>query len=193
VSRVPIPTEGPIPGGPERELQADVVGATDRPARLIGDEERVRVPVEARARRDALTEGVPRQIVLNIENIEAERNPGTIYGVYVNLPADPTPRDLAAHHAGNVSLFGIERTLRPRGDNHAHGGMQVAIDITDLVETLAEQGEWTDEALNVTFRPISLEVADDAPGRESVIEEVQQATRHEDTPISVGRVSIQMR
>ena len=132
-------------------------------------------------------------MVINIENIEPERNPGTVYGVYVNLPDNPTPEDLAAHHAGNVSLFGIERTLNPRGDNHAHGGMQVAMDITDLVTSLTEHGEWSDEELDVTFRPIALEVVEDAPGAADVRDEVRRSTRHDDTPVAVGRVSIQMR
>ena len=88
---------------------------------------------------------------LNVEDIDAERNPGTVYGVYVNLPED-APADVAElHHAGNVSFFGIERAREPRGDEHSHG-LRVALEITDLVRTLAESGQWDDETLDVTFQ-----------------------------------------
>ena len=193
VRPVPVPPDDPRRARPDRELVAEIVGASDRAARLVGGAERVKVPVEGRARREALRERAPSQVVLNIENIEAERNPGTVYGVYVNLPDNPTPEDLAAHHAGNVSLFGIERTVQPRGDSHAHGAMQVAMDITDLVTSLAEQGKWSDEELDVTFRPITLEVVEDAAEADAMADEVRRSARHEDTPVDVGRISVHMR
>jgi tyrosinase len=183
----------PRPPEPGPELRPEVVGGTQQPVQLVGSPERVRVPIDVRAQRDALGDAAPQQIVLDLENIEAERNPGTVYGVYVNLPEDASPDDLAAHHAGNVSLFGIERIRNPRGDDHPHGGMQVAMDITDLVANLTKKRQWDGEDINVTFLPIGLDVVEDAPDVDAVRDEMQRSQHHEDVPISVGRVSIQMR
>ena len=80
---------------------------------------------------------------LDVEDIEAEHDPGTVYGVYVNLPEEPTADDLAAHHVGNVSLFGVERARNPRGDEHAHG-LHLSMEITDVLDRLAAEGTWQD-------------------------------------------------
>ena len=183
----------PRPPGPGPDPGPELVGGTLNPVRLIGNVERVRVPIDARAQRDAVGDATPQQVVLDIENIEAERNPGTVYGVYVNLPESPSPDDLAAHHVGNISLFGIERVNDPPGDGHGHGGMRVAVDITDLVARLTKQGAWNDDDIQVTFRPIGLELADDAPEDDAARGEVGRTRIHEDLPVSIGRVSIHMR
>jgi tyrosinase len=184
----------PIPGRPSPSGDSpEVVGGTDRAVSLVGDTEQVRVAVDARARRGAVGDAAPRQVVLDIENIDAERTPGTVYGVYVNLPDDPSEDDLRSHHAGNISLFGIERAREPRGDDHAHGAMQVSMDITDLARRLEARGEWRSEDVDVTFRPIPLDVVADAEGADAARDEMAQALHHGDDPITIGRVSVQMR
>lgn len=180
---------------PRDDQLPEIVGGSDRPLRLVGRADGVSVPIDRRALRDVVGDADPTQIVLDIENIDAERNPGTVYGVYVNLPENPSPTDLAAHHAGNISLFGIERTREPRADAQAHGGMRVAIDITGLAAFLRDRGSWSDEDVRVTFRPIGLEVAAGADDDEAAVvrDDVEQSQQHEDVPITVGRVSVQMR
>ena len=82
-----------------------------------------------------------------------------------------------------------------RDSSHGHGGMRVAMDITGLAEFLRSRGSWNDDDVRVTFRPIALEVvagaaADDAA---AVRADAEQSEQHEDVPITVGRVSVQMR
>ncbi len=144
------------------------MGATEEPIRLVGESARVPVAIDQRVTEslqadDRLVQQQHRAF-LDVEDIEAERNPGAVYGVYVNLPEEPTADDLAAHHVGNVSLFGVERARNPRGDEHAHG-LHISMEITDVLDRLAAEGNWQDgQRLDVTFRPISLvEPSADAP------------------------------
>jgi tyrosinase len=124
---------------------------------------------------------------LDVEDIEAERNPGTVYGVYVNLPENASQADFADHHVGNVSLFGVERARNPRGDEHGHG-LHVSMEITDVLDRLAEQGSWSDgQHLDVAFVPIALEPP---AGNAGAAAEQVASTAHADLPITIGRVSI---
>jgi tyrosinase len=187
--RLPVPVEPDhprIPPGPGPDPGPEFVGASEQAVRLVGRPEQVRVVVDRRARTEALRgRAQPRRVVLAVEDIEAEANPGTTYGVYVNLPEQPTEEDLATHHAGNVSFFGIERARNPRGDEPPHG-MRVAMDITELTAALAERGEWDDEAEpHVTFRPIG--VRPPAGARDLVRE---GGVEHENLPVTIGRVSL---
>jgi len=193
IRRLPVPVPPRPPGPtPPRDAPVEVVGATDRVVRLTGSPERVEVPVDARARADALGDAEPSEVVLAIENIDAERNPDVVYGIYVNLPDDPSPDDLRRHHVGNISLFGIERTRAPRGDAHSHGAMQVAVDITDLTRRLRSGGTWNADAIDVEFRPVPLDVVEDAPEADALAGGAADV-QHQDVPITIGRISVQMR
>jgi tyrosinase len=135
--------------------------------------------------RDAVAAGEhEHRAFLDIEDVTADSAPGVVYGIYVNLPEDPTPDQLEIHHVGNVSLFGVERARNPRGDQPGHD-LRLSMEITNVLDRLATQGTWTDGTqLDVTFRPLTLEPpagADDlAPGEVS----------HVERPITVGRVSV---
>jgi tyrosinase len=188
IRRIPLP----VPPPPPPQDVPEPVGATDRPVRLTGDAARVRVPIDSRARRDAVGDAAPQRVVLTVDNVDAERNPGTVYGIYVNLPDDASDDELRAHHAGNISLFGIERMHQPRGDDHAHGGMRVTVDITDLVTRLSARGIWKGDDVDVTLRPIPLDVVGDTAEADAVRDEVVRNLRHDDVPITIGRVSIHM-
>ena len=166
------------------------MGATEEPAHLVGETARVPVVIDERVtealRTDARAAEHQHRAFLDIEDIEAERNPGTVYGVYVNLPDQATDEDLAAHHVGNVSLFGVERARHPRGDEHAHG-LRVSMEITELLDRLATGGEWQDgRRLDVTFRPIALESPEEQAGTAREV----AATMHPDLPITIGRISV---
>ncbi len=183
----PGPDAGP---GAGQELLRQLVGATEQPVRLVGETARVPVAIDERVteslRTDARGAGHQHRAFLDVEDIEAERNPGTVYGVYVNLPDPPTDEDLAAHHVGNVSLFGVERARNPRGDEHAHG-LRVSMEITELLDRLAAEGKWQDgRRLDVTLRPIALEPP---AGRAGLAREVA-ATAHPDRPVTIGRLSV---
>jgi hypothetical protein len=130
--------------------------------------------------------------VLDIEHIDAERNPGTVYGVYVNLPSNPSADDLQLHHVGNVSLFGIERVRAPRGE-HTHGAMRVSMDITDTLARLRERGETVDvDRLDVSFRPIELVVSFRAADADKLRDDVRKLRDHSETPVSIGRIAVRM-
>lgn len=189
----PATEAGRVPRETGREIARSLVGATEQPIVLLGGAVRATVAIDARATqsiKESARVGEPQQgrAFLDVEDIEAERNPETVYGVYVNLPAQPSGEDLAAHHAGNISLFGVERARNPRGDEHAHG-LRVSMEITDLLDRMAASGTWHQGTqLDVTFRPIGLEMPAGVPAaaRESA------AVTHPNLPITIGRVSVHL-
>lgn len=180
------------------EPEARLVGASDAPVVLTGEVARVTVPIDAPAERDALAAVPAPRIILNLEDIEAEANPGTVYGVFVDLPPG-APEDVAElHHVGNLSLFGIERAQHPRGDEPPHG-FRVSFDITELAGTLTRQGRWDTEQVEVTLEPLSLlapegtEEGDDEtePAPADVGPDDEDADdRGAIPPVTVGRVSV---
>ena len=186
ITRVP-PSPLPNPGP---EMPRQLIGATEGPVRLTGDSVTVPVTIDQRAtqalRADPHAGRFQHRVFLDVGNIEGERNPGTVYGVYVNLPPSPTSEDLDVHHAGNVSFFGIERARNPRGDEHAHG-LHYSMEITRLLDQQAAEGSWRDgRRLDVTFQPIPLEAP---PGRPDIAAELEN-TQHPDMPITIGQVSL---
>ena len=171
---------------PERE--PELVGASETPVRLVGGPASVSLDIDAQAHQaalQALGAGEPPSILLSVEDIEAEHNPGTVYGIYVNLPADASPQVAEDHHAGNVSFFGVERARNPRGDEHAHG-LRVVSDITELTQSLAAQGQWDGRHVEVTFRPLGL-IPHDRPELAHALPEDMTDT---DPPVTIGRVAI---
>ena len=185
-------------GDDEEEPEPRLVGASEAPVRLTGAAERVSVPIDAPARQEALAAAPAPRIVLNLEDIEADGEPGTVYGVFVDLP-EGAPEDVAAlHHVGNLSLFGIERARHPRGDEPPHA-FRVSFDITDLAGSLERDGRWDPERVEVTLRPLDLVAAE---GEEAGDEETEPAPAAGDEaaegpggagpvpPVTVGRVSV---
>jgi tyrosinase len=183
------PTPEDAVTGPEPpESEPELVGASDTPVRLVGGPASVALQIDPQAHDAALAaKGVsaPQRILLAVEDIEAERNPGTVYGIYVNLRAD-APADVAeSHHAGNVSFFGVERARNPRGDEHAHG-LRTVHDITELAQSLAAHGEWDGRQVEVTFRPLGLIPHDRPDLAHALPDQVTDA----DPPVTIGRVAI---
>jgi tyrosinase len=165
--------------------EPQIVGASEHSVSLVGATEQVPVAIDARAHRETLAkQGVsePRRILLNLEDIEAEENPGSVYGIYVNLPENADERQLAEHHVGNLSFFGLEQAREPRGDEPAHS-VRSSIDITDVAQSLEAHGHWDGEHVSVTLRPLGLRApaGADAP---------PPTPMHEDMPVHVGRVSV---
>ncbi|MFD6895132.1 tyrosinase family protein [Rhodococcus sp. NPDC060086] len=171
---------------PERRAEAQVseggepefVGASESAVVLTGRAtEPVVVDVDQRAQqsfRRATGETSPR-IQLSVENIEGEQNPGTIYAIYVHLPEDPSDE----HYVGNLSFFGIERAMHPRGDEPGHG-MRVAVDITDVARRMGVGSSEEAARFAVTFRPIEVGSAGDTG-----------SARREALPeVTIGRISI---
>jgi tyrosinase-like protein/polyphenol oxidase-like protein len=166
-----------------------VVGASEEEVTLTGGAEAVPVPIDDRAQdevKEASSESDPRRLYLNIEDIEGERNPGTVYGVYVNLPENPDEKALAKHHAGNVSFFGIERARNPREDEHAHK-LRVSMEVGELLRRLAGSDQYEGEDVKVTFRPFSLAPPEGASPEAFL---ASAGPEEDQPPVQIGRVSL---
>jgi tyrosinase len=185
----PAPTPEEAVTGPEPpEGEPELVGASETAVRLVGGPASVTLQIDPQAHDAALSAigaPAPRRILLSVEDIEAERNPGTVYGIYVNLPGDASPDVAEAHHAGNVSFFGVERARNPRGDEAAHS-LRVVQDITELTATLAAEGDWDGRHVEVTFRPLGLI----PPDRPELTHALPDDVSNADPPVTIGRVAI---
>lgn len=180
-----IPVEPAMPAPPSEEPK--VVGATSEKVTLTGDAAAIPVEVDERAKEEvaeASRKSDPRRLYLNIEDIEGEVNPGSVYGVYVNLPEDAGEGELEAHHVTNVSFFGIERARNPREDEHSHS-LRVSVDVGHLLASLGEEGRWDGRPIDVTFRPLTL-----SPGEGQTDEYLRAASLEEHPPVHIGRVSL---
>lgn len=163
---VPEQTQPLLIGTNDRPVEVDRHGATTTLAVTA-------VPEGLAARATA----VPR-MYLNVTDIEGTRNPGVVFGVYLNLPDSPgSPEDTATnaddassaadldradHLAGLISFFGIEDTdpataAATRKEPH---GMRYSFDVTDVVNRLRAGGSWTADTLRVTLLPVT---PDDEP------------------------------
>jgi tyrosinase len=168
----------PRPIAPLAELP--VVGSSGHPVILVGREERVRVPVAPGTLAEAARPTSAARVVLELGQIQAERNPDVVYGVYLNLPAHPSEAELLGHHVGSIALYGIEKM------DPALGGMRLVFEITEAVRRVGAG----DEALELTFRPTEPAIREDAPDAEEVREAYRRMRDHRDQPISVGTIRI---
>ncbi len=177
----------PPPGGPSEMV------AASNPVELKGNRVSVALNVEPSARPrlgrppgmglDATDEA----LYLNVEDIDAPRNPGLVYGVYVNAPQGASPEEKQQYHVGNVSLFGIEAVKDPSRP-HAVPGLRHTFNISHVVSRLKAANRWNPATIDVTFEPV-LPVARPAPGM-GIAEDMPQLRDAADNPIRIGRVSL---
>jgi tyrosinase len=181
------PAELAVPAGaaePDPKVVAAGSGLT-----LTGGPEAVPVPFERQAEvevAEASRETDPRRLYLNVEDIEANENPGTVYAVYVNLPEQPDQKALDAHYAGSISFFGIERTNDPRADEHPHG-LRYSLEIGELLRSLGDGDSYRRDGVHVTFRPETLEPPEGMAEKEALA--IAEAPKDE-PPVRIGRVSL---
>ena len=176
---VPEPADVPVAADVPVPQRAEMVGASEQPLRLTGRRAAHHVAIDERAHAGALDAvgGGPR-VLLALDDIEAERNPGTVYEVYVNLPDGATAEQAADHLAGALSFFGIDaRGRRADGSDHLHA-YRAGYDITDLVARLRERGLWDARDVTVTFHEAGVPFGEDQP-----------VTRNLPT-VTVGRISV---
>jgi tyrosinase len=85
---------------------------------------------------------------LVVHGLHAMAPPGVTYGVYLDLPPNPTRDQLAAHRIGTVNFF---HAVHPDAEVHgpqaaskimpaAEPGMFVSFDITDVAKSLLSKG-----------------------------------------------------
>jgi tyrosinase len=158
----------------------ELVASLDQPLQLTGASANVELSFDQRATQAALSNiGTTPRVLLQIDNIAAERHPGTVYGVYVDLPAGASAQQEAASHVGNLSFFGVERARNPRGDQAPHG-LSLTYDITDVVDRAASGGGWDTRPMTITFKPLGL-----IPP-----EGEEPASVEPDPPATIGGVSV---
>jgi hypothetical protein len=165
---------GPTPPTEGAESMPELLGGTSQAVELVGDVESVPIKVE----RGTLGEEVLDQpIYVSLENVDADRPPGKVYGVYVEVDGAGD----APTHVGNLTLFGIDRE-HPRGGGDAdRHDDRLVFDITDAVGPVLA-GDAALDTVRVTFQPFGL-VGDAGETAESVA-----APRA--IPIRVGHISI---
>jgi hypothetical protein len=170
----------------------ELVAASDRPVELAGGRAAVSLAVPPGA---AVlvpgAEGAPEtaRVYLNVEDITGERNPGVVYGVFLNMAADAAEADRARLHVGNLAFFGMELMADPDQVHDAAPGFRHTFDVTSIVEELRRSDQWDPARIEVSFEPI---LPEPAPGRESDAQSLigELAEDAAAAPVQVGRVSL---
>jgi hypothetical protein len=211
------PTElgGRMPSPPPSQESArrpprppQLVAATDEPVTLVGQPASVTLSVPASTRERVARESVSAAaaasggqsaIYLNVEDIDAPKNPGVVYGVFLNVPGGAGAAAAGAagggreagraearakYHVGNITLFGIEAVNNPDAERHGTPGLRHTFDITKVAAELSNAGNWNPDAIEVTFEPIT---PIDEGAQESAALGGETAT-----PVKIGRVSLFM-
>ena len=174
------PVAGPEEAAVDVPQRSELGGASRESVRLTGGRASGSAPIDARARDEVVESvgGAPTRVFLTLDDIEAEKNPGTVYGVYVNLPADATDEQAAEHLAGALSFFGIEGSgRRADGSDHVHS-YSAGYDITELVRALSGRGQWDDANVEVTFHPLGVPLAEEPAAAQNL------------PTVTVGRISV---
>jgi tyrosinase-like protein/polyphenol oxidase-like protein len=132
---------------------------------------------ELRARLLRAVKDEATDVTLELEGVEADRQPNVYWEVYAGLPKGAAPKPESAHYVGNVALFG-----HGIHDEHQHDGFQPAEFSFKLDRALANTLT-ADESgnLNITF-----------VARGAVLKGETGAPRSEAT-VSIGKASLATR
>jgi hypothetical protein len=150
-----MPAMAPMPPPPSEP--PELVAATEEPLELTGD--RVTASLTVPSGTEGLLERAaqePGRVLVQVEDIEAERDPGVAYAVYLDAPGAPGGPDRERRHVGNISLFGIEALSDPDRSHEGHAGFAHTFDATDAVRALTDQGLWDPKSVTVTLEPITV-------------------------------------
>jgi hypothetical protein len=190
VTMTPAPPERVSPEGvSESDGPPELVAATEEPITLAGAPASVEIAVPPNTQETigkAAAPG-PGKVLVGVEDIKAEVNPGVVYGVYLNLPGEGGDR--RAHHVGNLSLFGIEKMNDPNIRHEGAPGFRHLFDATSVAARLSEEGLWDPGTVTVSFEPIDVLPP---PGEEATWDsgEPEAGERAAVPPIEIGRVSL---
>jgi tyrosinase len=174
------------------ERPPELVAATEEPIDLVGDTVSVTLAVPSSTRdvlQQAVDAGGARPMYLNVEDLEAERNPGVIYGVYLNMRPDDPEADRFEHHVGNIAPFGIEQMNDRDRAHHGASGSRHTFEVASRVDSLRKAGKWDPTAVTVTFELIP---PLPPPGQEDLMDSIVSEQREfaAGTRLRVGRVSL---
>jgi hypothetical protein len=170
--------------------EPELVGSSERPVELAGEPTSVEVALDRRAvetRAAGAESAAPGRVYLNVEDVEAERNPDTAYEVFIAV-ASPGEAPVAPRYVGNVSFFGIEHLSKGGRTEEGPHGFRRTFDITGAVEELRAQGAWDETRLTVSFRPVWPILPPTAEEAAEAIDPEVAAARA--APVRIGRVSL---
>jgi tyrosinase len=170
----------------------EMVAASDRPIDLVGQPASVELAVPEITKsqlESAVEEPDVRHVYLNVEDLEAERNPGVVYGVFLNIPSPDPDASPERYHVGNLAPFGIELMNDPDREHEGVPGLRHTFDITSLVNELRQAGKWDSSRVNVIFEVIPpLPPPGEEPETAAMMASEQEAAAA--APLRVGRVSL---
>jgi hypothetical protein len=170
---------------PASGAEPELVGASERPLLLAGAPAAVEIVIDRRsadAARAAVTG--PGQVYLNLEDVQAERNPALVYEVFVSVP--DAPADVAPAYVGNVSFFGIEHLSATEASGDGPHGFRRTFDITSTVRELRDRGVWDDQRAIVSVRPVA-PIPPPGPVSDT---DAAAAADAQAAPVRIGRVSV---
>lgn len=180
----PVPAERMPEMAPSPSQPPELAAASEAPLELVGTSASVPLTVPSSTRRLAEAgSDDARRVLVSVEDIQAERDPGVAYAVYLDVPGDP---DRERRHIGNVAFFGVETMNDPDRPHHGAPGFRHTFDATEVVKRLKEQHLWDPASLTVTFEPIRVLPP---PGAELPPEAVAEAAAPV-APVRIGRVSL---
>jgi tyrosinase-like protein/polyphenol oxidase-like protein len=170
---------------PQPESPPELVAASEEPFTLAGRSADVTVaaPEDTHALLRSAAAPGPRRVLVSVDDIKAEVNPGVVYGVYLNV-ADGA--DSLKYHIGNLALFGIEKMNDPDTRHDGAPGFRHIFDATSVAEQLAAEGRWDPSAVTVTFEPATVLPP---PGEEDTWDPGEEA-KESVPPVEIGRVSL---
>ena len=175
---------------PEQARDSDrppeLVAASEEPITLAGGSAQVTIGAPD-ATHELLASAAapgPKRVLVSVDDITADVNPGVVYAVYLNVPGDPGDR--LSYHVGNLALFGIEKMNDPDTRHEGAPGFRHIFDATAVAERLAEEGRWDPSSVTVTFEP---DPVLPPPGEEDtwVGDETEESAV---APLKIGRVSL---
>jgi hypothetical protein len=173
------PPPPPSSGPPE------LAAASDQPLELAGAPASVSLTAPASAR--AVLEpagGQPQRMLLQVEDIEAEQDPGLAYAVYLEPAGGAADADRERRHVGNVAFFGIRAMNDPDKPHDGAPGFRHVFDASAVVASLRAENRWDPDAITVTFEPITVL----PPPGEELPPEAQRTEAV--PPVRIGRVSL---
>ncbi|MFL5576751.1 MAG: tyrosinase family protein [Gemmatimonadaceae bacterium] len=177
--RILIMASVPPPRPPE------LAAASEEPLELVGTRASVQLTVPRSARSMVAAAGdAESRVLVSVDDIEAERDPGVAYALYLDVRGDPGQE--RRQHVGNVSLFGIESADDPDRAHEGAPGFRYVFDATDAVRRLRDQHLWDPDSVTVTFEPIRiLPPPGAAPAPEAEAEAAAPVA-----PVRIGRVAL---
>lgn len=112
-----------------------------------------------------------RRIYLRLRDLRAEEQPGTLYQLYLDLPAGAVPGNDEPRHVGSLNFFNAVRLEGTTPEARAVP-IDVSLDITDVARTLATK-KLLKDATSVTIVPSRAPRAGSKPsiGRLEIVEQ----------------------